>query len=318
MSILGITGGAGYVGNLLARIALEGGWSVRCVDNLSGPISLRPSGVPFLREDFYSEAGLSFLADADVIVHLGAVSGVVACARAPEETQRTNVLGTSRLVAACEQRRAPLAFASSLAAVGAPDRMPITEATSAAPTHEYARQKAEGERLVDHLSSAGVRAAVVRMSNVYGTYTTEGRTVAKGNVVNEFVRQAVGGVLRVNAPGTQRRDFIHIDDIVRAWLALAEQLARGPATMSHFLFARGRSYSVSEIAELALHAWAAANPGRGALRAEIVENPRGAIELLDERFEVDPSRTWASLGRSPAHRLETDLADLFASPPPGT
>ncbi|MGI0067142.1 MAG: NAD-dependent epimerase/dehydratase family protein, partial [Thermoplasmata archaeon] len=247
-----------------------------------------------------------------VIVHLGAVSGVVACARDPEATRRTNVEATAHLAEWCERHRVPLAFASSLAVVGAPSQMPITEETPTAPTHEYARQKADGEKIVERLARTGVPAIAVRMSNVYGSYSTEGRLVAKGNVLNEFARQSSDRVLRVNAPGTQRRDFIHVEDVVQGWLRLATRLADGPVPQPRLLFASGRSLSVKEVADLVARTWSRIRPGESTLSVQVVENPRGAIELLDERFEVEPSTSWKTLGVAPQHRLEKDIESLLS------
>ncbi len=312
---LAITGAAGYIGNLVARTARDEGWTVLGVDDLSGPVSLPPPDIEFLKADFSSPGALRRMEDADVVLHLGAVSGVVACARDPLGTWAVNVAGTGRLVAMCRRRRIPLAFSSSLAVVGAPDRMPIVEETPPGPTHEYARQKTEGEWLVRKLRATGVPATIARMSNVYGSYRVGDREVAKGNVVNAFVRQAASGTLHVNAPGTQRRDFVHIDDVVRAWLRIADQLSEGSSPESPYIVARGRTYSVLDVASRVASEWVRTHSLRPPLQVEVVENPRADIELLDSRFEVDPSRTWASLGISPRHDLASDLTPLLALSP---
>ncbi len=316
MPKLGVTGAAGYIGHLLSRTALAQGWEVRGVDDLTGPISLPPEGIPLVRADFSSAEALRSFEGVDAVAHLGAVSGVMPCANDPSGTRAVNVDGTARLIDWCRGRHVPVAFASSLAVVGVPARMPITEETPPAPTHEYARQKAEGEGLVDTLRRAGVPAAAVRMSNVYGSYAAGPRTIAKGNVLNEFARQMLSGHLRVNAPGTQRRDFIQIEDVIRGWLAVADRLRRGAPTEPTYLFASGSSASVLEIADRVAHAWRSCHPARPPLAIDVVDNPRGSIELLAERFEVDPSRTWASLGIRPAHRLSEDISRLVSSTGP--
>lgn len=312
MPILGITGAAGYVGGAIAARARAKGWEVVGVDDHSGPIASVHPAFEAVRADFASPAGLKALSSADVLLHLAAVSGVVACAENPAATRRVNVEGTGRLLVWCRERRIPVAFASSLAVVGSPKEMPVTEETAPGPTHEYARQKTEGEAAVEALNSRGVPAFSVRMSNIYGTYRANGRDVAKGNVLNAFVDQAKQGTLRVNAPGTQRRDFLHVEDAAQGWLALARMLKeRTTPPVPRFLFARGRSYSILEVAEAVRSAWTKARPGTPVPRVEVVPNPRGAIELLDERFEVDPRRTWNALGMRPRHEVSVDLLAML-------
>lgn len=316
MPTLALTGADGYVGGAVRLRAKSEGWTVVGVDDGSGPVCPPVPTEGVVRCDFASPEGLSALKGADVVLHLAAVSGVMACANDPEGTRRVNVDGTRRLLAFCRAERMPIAFASSLAAVGSPARLPVSEETPVRPTHEYARQKADGEEAIRTARLAGLRAIAVRMSNVYGSYRRGGRTVAKGNLLNAYARQVPEGRLVVNAPGTQRRDFLHLDDAVSGWIALAHQLAEGrlpPLPVG--LFARGTTYSVLEIAELTRRACAARSPPLPVPKVEIVPNPRGAIELLDEAFETDPRRTWAALEVVPRHAVPDDLGEMLGSRP---
>lgn len=318
MPTLGLTGAAGFIGGRVAIEATSRGWDVVGVDDFSGPVAGAVEGVEIRKVDYGSAEGLDALAAADVVLHLAAVSGVVACAEDPPSSRRVNVDAMRRLADRCRVESLPLGFASSLAVVGSPQHLPITEATPPRPTHEYARQKAEGEAIIASLREAGIPAVAARMSNVYGGYATGTRHVAKGNVLNVFAQQARSGVLTVNAPGTQRRDFVHLDDIAAAWLRLAELLRDGkPPQLPMLLFARGTTYSVLDVARFVSDAHAGAHPRSPPLRVDVVPNPRGAIELLDEEFEVDPHRTWEGLDIAPSHDVRGDLAALLASGEPG-
>ena len=290
---IGITGAAGFIGGALVPHLAARGHELVLVDNGTGPLRVEHSRWPVPKLDFASPDGLRLLSDCDVVLHLGAVSGVMACAEDPVGSARVNVEGTRRLADACAAEETPLAFASSLAVVGAPESLPVTERTPPRPTHEYARQKAAGEAIVATSGAKGpAPTAVLRMSNVYGTYVVDGRTIAKGNVLNVFVRQAAEGVLRVNAPGTQRRDFIHIDDVIAHWERAVEYLAgRGhrPESVT-FNVASGESFSVLEVAGKVSRAWASTRPGEPSLEIRVVPNPREGIELVDPEFTV--SRAW--------------------------
>ena len=312
MAKLGLTGAAGFIGGRVALLARDQGWELFGIDDFTGPVSGPIEGIPVQRGSYFSAEALRELGTCDVVLHLAAVSGVVTCAQDPAGSQEVNIRGFQRLADRCEAREIPIAFASSLAVVGSPGQLPITERTPPGPTHEYARQKAAGEEIVRRLRDRGVTAVAVRMSNVYGGYRTGNRMVAKGNVLNAFSRQAAGGILRVNAPGTQRRDFIHLEDVAQAWLRLADRLRQRAAfELPTLLFARGRTYSILEVARLVAETYGRVAPEKPALRVDVVTNPRGAIELLDEEFEVDPRETWRMLGVAPRHDVPTDLPGLL-------
>ena len=307
---VGITGATGFIGAALIPALARDHHDLVLVDDRSGPVRVEYRSWPALNADYASESALRALSDCDAVLHLGAVSGVMVCANDPAGTARTNVEGTRLLVENCRARRIGLAFASSLAVVGSPERLPVTEATPAAPTHEYARQKAEGERLVSAPGRDGLApTAVLRMSNVYGSYLAEGKTFGKGNVLTLFLAQAREGRLLVNAPGTQRRDFVHIDDVVAHWEAVLRWL-RGKSstpTAATFNVASGEAHSVLEIAEMVREAWAGTHPRDPPLRIDVVPNPRAGIELVDPEFVVSRIETERELGVMCRHHVDEFL-----------
>jgi nucleoside-diphosphate-sugar epimerase len=298
---VGVTGSTGFIGGALVPALERAGYSVVPVDDLSGPVRADPKGHPALHADFSGDESWRALSSCGVILHLAAISGVMACAENPVETARVNVEGTRRLVERCRTARIPVAFASSLAVVGTPEHLPVTEETPARPTHEYARQKAAGEELTLAPGREGsVPTAVIRMSNVYGSYVLDGARIEKGNVLTLFLQQARKGQLSVNAPGTQRRDFIHLTDIVDHWVAVVRWLDahRAVPTARTFNAASGESYSVLEIANKVRDLWAQRRPSEPPLRIEVVPSPRKGVELIDPDFEVSRARTERELGLS--------------------
>ncbi len=312
---IGITGATGYIGGLLAATLGAEGHDLRMVDDRSGPVRVEPRERTVANTDFASDPALSLLSDCDVVLHLAAISGVVACAQNPEATHRVNIHGTRRLYAMCRDHRIPVIFASSFAVVGAPRSLPVLEETPAQPTHEYARQKAAGEDLTRELAqSAEMPCAVLRQSNVYGGYVSGGRLVTKSNVLELFARQAHAGVLRVNAPGTQRRDFVHIEDVCAHWRAAVSYVlrARPGAVAPTFNVASGESLSVLELAERVSRAHARLNPGAPPLQIKVVDNPRAGIELVEPGFAVDRSGTERTLGLTIRHRLEGEIPSILS------
>ncbi len=317
MPIIGVTGASGYLaGALIPRLAGES-YSFRLMDNRSGPVAAVHADWPVERLDLREPRALEFLSGSDAVLHLAATSGVMSCATDPEGTRVVNVESTQRLVEWCRKGGIPVAFASSFAVVGAPERLPITEETPAQPTHEYARQKAEGEAAVRGLGDAhGPGGAILRMSNLYGHYQIAGHRIAKGNVVNLFLIQAQTGRLEVNAPGTQRRDFIHLNDAVEHWVAVARLLlsprARGRVPV--FNVASGETYSVLEVADLFQRAWSRSRLHESPLRVDMVPNPRSAIELLQSEFVVDRRRTERDLGVRCRNELENFIDAALREP----
>ncbi|MCI4351228.1 MAG: NAD(P)-dependent oxidoreductase [Thermoplasmata archaeon] len=319
MVVVGVTGAAGYIAGRLNPALARAGFDLRLIDDFSGPWKVERPELPVHRADLRDPESLRRLTDCDVILHLAAVPGVMACVEDPHGSAEINVAASERLFAFGQERAIAVAFASSFAVVGIPAHLPITEATPANPTHEYARQKADGERLLAAAVGRGrAGGAVLRMSNVYGRYQVGERPIVKGNVLNEFARQAEGGALRVNAPGTQRRDYIHLEDVVDHWVAVARFLARSPgaATMTMFNVASGEAASVLELADRVAAAWRVVRPSAAPLRIDVVPNPRGSIELLAPEFAVDRRRTEQLLGVPCRHSLAVEIPALLRGPAP--
>jgi len=310
---VGVTGSSGFIGGaLVPRLAAEG-YSLELVDNHTGPLRVDYAQWPVTELDFAGPEALQRLGRCDVVLHLGAVSGVMACAEDPSGSARVNIAGTQRLVDECRARKIPVVFASSFAVVGHPEHLPVTEDTPARPTHEYARQKATGEQIVFGADvGRSAPGAVIRMSNVYGSYTANGKTIGKGNVINLFAQQAARGRLAVNAPGTQRRNFIHIEDVLAHWLAVTRYVLDHPEPSTPlFNCASDEAYSVLEIADKFVRLWKESRPGAPALRVDIVPNPRAAIELIDPEFSVRRDRTAQLLDLRITRKVDDTIRELL-------
>jgi UDP-glucose 4-epimerase len=316
---VGVTGATGFIGGALLPRLGRAGYGLVPVDDGSGPLRVDHAEWPVHVRDFTTAEALGLLSECDAVLHLGAVSGVMACAEDPKGTASVNVDGTRRLVDACAARGVPVAFASSLAVVGAPERLPVTEETPARPTHEYARQKAAGEAMVHALGKSGnASGAVLRMSNVYGGYMVGERRIAKGNVIELFSRQAAQGRLTVNAPGTQVRDFIHLDDVLAHWEAALRFLVAHPRDggAPTLNVASGEAFSVLEIADKVVRTWATLRPDAAPPRVDVVPNPRQGVELVEPEFAVSRAETERILELACRSTVDGTLRELLAPEPP--
>ena len=236
------------------------------------------------------------------IVHLAAVSRVVWGERDPENCWAVNVGGLRNVLAAAATVRAKssgrpwVVFASSREVYGQPDRLPATEDTPLRPINVYGRSKVEGERLVEAARGEGLRTAIVRLSNVYGSTRDHA-----DRVVPAFARGAVlGSVLRVEG-ADHTFDFTHIDDTTRGIVALIDLLADGKTQPPPVHLLTGQQFSLGQLAALA-----ADLAGTG---ATITQAPPRSFDV--SRFHGDPARARKLLGWVPHVEIQQGLARLI-------
>ena len=148
-------------------------------------------------------------------------------------------------------------------------------------------------------------------SNLYGDHTVNGNRVSKGTVTNFFLDRALADeTLTVYEPGTQSRNYLHVEDVARAYVASAErmldQLVAGETGATSYELASDEDPSVHEVAELVARI---AKEERGIeVDVELVENPR-AGETMVESFTADTSRAHEELGWETTHTLETTVRE---------
>ncbi len=233
-----ITGGCGFVGtSLIKQLVLRGGHFIRIVDNLSvgtredlglvcqfeeSSLShlnrlasrTKSSSVELMVGDILSDQlALKAARNMEVIVHLAANTGVGPSLEDPAMDCVTNIIGTlNYLEAARHNRVRRFIFASSAAPIGECEP-PIHEELAPHPISPYGASKLAGEGYCSAYSrSFGVETVALRFGNVYGPGSGH-----KNSVVAKFIRQArQGQTLEIYGDGRQTRDFIYIDDLIRA------------------------------------------------------------------------------------------------------
>ena len=262
-----ITGGCGFIGLRMVRHLLkQENQHIRILDNLSvgtredlAKISEFVEGSP---KDSFSSAHsekpvqlivgdildetlvLQTLKDVDVVVHLAANTGVGPSVEDPRSDCLTNVIGTFNLLEAARSAQVKrLVFASSGAPVGEANP-PIHEELAPHPVSPYGASKLAGEGYCSaYYRTFGLEAVALRFGNVYGPGSTH-----KGSVVAKFIRQAFAGeTLEIYGDGTQTRDFVYVDDLIKAiW-----QAATVPGVGGEVLqIATNRETTLHELTEL--------------------------------------------------------------------
>ena len=233
------------------------------------------------------------------VVHLAAVSRVVWGERDPQGCRDVNVGGLRHVIEAAREsaQRPWFVFASSREVYGQPDRLPVNEDAPLRPVNVYGRSKVAGERLVEAARGEGLRAAVVRLSNVYGSTCDHA-----DRVVPAFARAAVrGSPLRLEGEDNAF-DFTHLDDTVRGLVALIKLLSDGEAPPPPIHLLTGRPHTLGQLAALALEL-------AGTRTSPVMRTPPRAFDV--SRFYGDPARVRRLLGWGPRVGLRQGLGRLI-------
>jgi len=262
-----ITGGCGFIGrNLIRNLLEDGNHGIRVVDNLSvgsredlngvcdfterSPDTmsidhLSAQGVELIVGDILDEQlAMDVTEHMDVIVHLAANTGVAPSVENPRMDCVTNVLGTFNYLEAARMKNVGrFVFASSGAPAGECEP-PIHEELPPHPVSPYGASKLAGEGYCSsYAKTFGVDTVALRFSNVYGPLSTR-----KDSVVAKFIKLALEGKpLEIFGDGAQTRDFIHIDDLIRAVRLASSVEGIGGET---FQIATAHETSIDEIVQM--------------------------------------------------------------------
>ncbi len=224
-----VTGGAGFIASHTVDLLLDRGFRVHVIDNLVGGREAnlaRHRGSADLvldRRDVRAlEAGDALFAGATCVFHFAGIGDIVPSIERPVEYLSANVQGTVRVLEAARHagvRKLVYAASSSCYGLAA---VPTREDHPIAPQYPYALSKYMGELAVLHWQRVyGLPVNSIRIFNAYGTRSrTSG---AYGAVFGVFLRQKLAGMpFTVVGDGTQRRDFVYVTDVARAFLMAAE------------------------------------------------------------------------------------------------
>ncbi|HTY27371.1 MAG TPA: UDP-glucose 4-epimerase GalE [Mycobacterium sp.] len=253
-----VTGGAGYVGSVCAKVLLEEGHEVVVVDDLStGNADAVPDGARFVQADMVDAAPeLLGVGSFDGVLHFAAKSLVGESVVAPELYWQGNVVKTLQLLEAMRAAGTPrLVFSSTAATYGEPESVPITEDAPTRPTNAYGATKlAIDHAITSYAAAHGLAATSLRYFNVAGAYAGLGERHATETHLIPLVLQVATGrreeilVFGDDWPtpdGTCIRDYIHVRDLADAHV-LALQTAQ---TDSHRIYnlGNGTGFSVREV-----------------------------------------------------------------------
>ena len=240
-----ITGGAGFIGSHLVDTLVQTN-SVTVLDNLqSGWVGNVHPQATLVEGDIRERDVVAEAMDGvDIVFHEAALVSVEESLKEPTKSNAINVTGTLNVLDCARQEDARVVAASSAAAYGKPETVPIPETTPLRPTSIYGVDKAALDQYTRRFESLyDLETVVLRYFNVYGPRQSAS---SYSGVISTFLEQARREEpLTIQGDGTQSRDFVHVSDVVRANLLAAKTDHTGEA----FNIGTGRETSINELAD---------------------------------------------------------------------
>ena len=276
-----VTGGAGFIGSHMVDLLADRGYRVNIVDCLVGgrrenlqhheantDIQLFETDIRDLAWE--NGNGEDIFAEATYVFHFAGIGDIVPSIERPLDYISVNAQGTVNVLE-CARRAGvrKLVYAASSSCYGVA-AVPTREDHPIRPQYPYALSKYQGEQSAFHWNQVyNLPVNSVRIFNAYGTRVrTSG---AYGAVFGVFLRQKLAGQpFTLVGDGTQRRDFVYVTDVARAFLAAAETQHVGRV----FNLGTGNPQSVNRLVEL--------------LQGPVVNLPKRPGE---------PDCTWANIKR---------------------
>ena len=273
-----VTGGAGFIGSHRVVLLVARGYSVVVIDNLATGRAenlaqhRREPRVEFHEIDMCTVTADSRLfKGADHVFHFGGIGDIVPSIERPLEYMRANVNGTLAVLEASRHAGVhKFVYAASSSCYGMATELPTTEQAPIRPEYPYALSKYLGESAALHWGQVYRLPVIsIRMFNVYGPRVRT--TGAYGAVFGVFLAQKLHGKpFTVVGDGSQRRDFVYVTDVARAYLMAAESAESGQV----FNLGAGDPQTINRLIEL--------------MGGDVVHVPKRPGE---------PDCTWADVGR---------------------
>jgi UDP-glucose 4-epimerase len=275
-----VTGGAGFIGSHVAEAFADRGDDVLVVDDLStGARENVPDRAAFAEVDVADTEALeeALAGGADLVCHLAAQASVPVSVLEPVLDCTSNVLGTLNVCEAARKRGAAVVFASTGGALyGDEAPRPTPEDFAPQPLSPYGASKLAAEAYVATWARLyGTPNVVLRLGNVYGPRQ---EPHGEAGVVAIFSRSLLAGKPpELRGEGTPTRDYVHVTDVARSFVAAAEAERAGTYNVG-----TGRETSTARVLEILQ---AAAGTSLEPARVELKAGELAASALDSSRIE---------------------------------
>jgi len=217
MKIL-VTGGAGFIGSHIVEYLVQRGDDVTVLDNLKTGkkenLAKINDKINFVNGDIRDYKLLEKLVnDTTSVFHEAALASVPQSFNMKDEYFDVNVNGTENIFKLAKEYGFKIVYASSSSVYGNPKKIPIKESDDRKPINPYAKTKLDGEDLAKKYSEIGVKVIGLRYFNVFGKRQSK----EYAGVIKLFLQRIQQKKSpKINGDGLQTRDFVHIDDVVKA------------------------------------------------------------------------------------------------------
>ncbi len=286
-----VTGGAGFVGsNLVARLVRDGHRVISLDNYFAGSREAHVEGAEY-REGHTKDVARLISEPVDTIFHLGEYSRVEQSVLEPEIVHDLNVVGTAGVIefwrdANRDGQRCKLIYAGSSTKFGDGGTTPQTSPYAKTKADNTVRIREMGEQ--EHLPHA-----ITYFYNVYGPGERSG---VYGTVIRWFKEMYLRGEpITIVSPGTQTRNFTHVDDVVDA-LARVADAGEG----DEFGIGSDRAYTMLEVARL--------------FGGDIIMLPPRASNRMSSELHTEKTH---ALGWKPIRDLAGHIAEFRAAHPRG-
>lgn len=223
-----VTGGSGFIGSHLVDLLVKNDHEVVIIDNLSsGNIANikhleNLPNVSFIEKDLNElDSRMSIFKNTDYVFHLAGLGDIVPSIENPTKYFIANYMGTLNLLTTIQNLNLrKFIYAASSSCYGLAE-VPTSEDNQIDTKYPYAITKYQAEQLTMHWHSVyGLKANSIRIFNAYGTRSRT--TGAYGAVIGTFLKQKLSGhPYTVVGDGNQKRDFIYVTDLVKAFFLAA-------------------------------------------------------------------------------------------------
>jgi len=258
-----VVGGAGYIGSHCVRQLIDAGHEPVVLDNLVfGHRDAVAEGVPLYVEDLGNREAVADILKrekVDLVMHFAAFAFVGESVQDPLKYYDNNVARTVHLLQAMRDAEVKrFVFSSSCASYGIPATVPMTEDLPQQPINPYGQTKLDIERLLQSCAAAyGLSSASFRYFNAAGA-AEDGCIGEDHDPETHLIPLAIKAAVDKGQPltvfgddyetpdGTCLRDYIHVDDLSRAHIAVFDKLSR-PGQCFFYNLGTGKPVSVMEI-----------------------------------------------------------------------
>jgi len=291
MKTLLLTGSEGLIGKKLKPLLLDAGYQIKSLD------TALPKGHPEQGDITEYKTLKNHLPDVSGVIHLAAVSRVVWGQNDPKNCLLTNTLGTQHLLDLClnHPNKPWCLYASSREVYGEQSNLPVKEDARLQPLNVYARSKMMAEQAVEVYRQAGLKTAILRFSNVYGS--TEDHA---DRVVPAFCRAATSAGNLYLEGKDNIFDFTHVDDVALGILSAVKLLSTGKS-LPTMHFVSGQPTSLAELANIICRL--------SNKQSELIDRAPRNFDVA--RFYGDPTLAKKILNWHTRIKLETGLEKLI-------